>query len=98
MVGTTFKFNEAKIIEDGQYTVEQLHEKVDLVASKNLLTKERPGQYLSDIGVHDFALVGRAILNLKDEPWFINNISEWLLHIDGNTEDILAHYAEGCHG
>lgn len=98
MVRTTFKFNEAKIIEDGQYTIEQLHEKVDLVASKNLLTKEQPGQYLSDIGTHDFALVGRAILTLKDEPWFINNISEWLINIDGNTEDILAHYAEGGHG
>lgn len=98
MIGTTFKFDEAKIMEEGKYTIQQLHDKVDQLASKSFLTKESPGHYSSNKGENAFALVGRTILKLEEEPWFVDNLSEWLLYEDEETEDVLSQFRERNHG
>lgn len=98
MIGTTFKFDEAKVKAEGTYTLNQLHEKVDAVAAKSFLSKEEPGHYASDMEEHAFALVGRTILKLEKEPWFVNNICEWLLYEDGDEEDVLSQYRERTRG
>lgn len=98
MIGTTFKFDEAKIKAEGKYTVDQLHDKVDQLASKSFLKKEEPGHYSSNMGEHAFALVGRTILKLEDEPWFVNNLSEWILYEDEETEDVLSQCRGRGHG
>lgn len=94
MIGMIFKFDEAKINAEGNSTVEQLHNMVDQLASKSFLTKEASGHYSSIMGKHAFALVGRTILKLEEEPWFVDNVSEWLMYEDEEAEDILLQYKE----
>lgn len=98
MIGMTFKFEEEKINAEGNYTVEQLHNMVDQLASKSFLTKEEPGHYSSNMGEHAFALVGRTILKLEEESWFVDNVSEWLMYEDEEAEDILLQYKERNRG
>ena len=94
MIGMIFKFNEPKIEADGKYTVKQLHDKVDQVAAKSFLLKEGTGHYFSNMDEHAFALVGRTLLKLDEESWFVDNLEEWLLYEDDCAEDVLTKHRE----
>lgn len=98
MIGMIFKFDEAKIRAEGKYTVKELYDAVDRVAARSYLTKEEPGHYIGNMGEHSFALVGRTILALEKEPWFINNLSEWLYYNGDSMEDVIAKHRERYHG
>lgn len=94
MFGMVFEFDEAKVETGGNYTVEQLHDKVDQVAEKYFLYKKEAGHYTNYMERYAYYLVLRTLQALREEPWFMDYVSELRIYGDDIDEEELARYRE----
>ncbi|MDR1014777.1 MAG: hypothetical protein LBL86_07355 [Coriobacteriales bacterium] len=91
-----------KIAREKKYDVDKIHRAVDNVFTKKYgLIKNRDGFYLERGNASDYANFWNAILLLKDQPWFLDNVKTWLWFNSDDSpdpkdfavEDLREHYA-----
>ena len=103
MIKMIIKMNDEKISSSNEYSHERIYSALDRIfAQKGMDRKEtEKGVEYSGSGKNtDFAYFGKIMLGLKKQPWFMDNVSEWLFcnsddsddPNDFNTEDLLVHY------
>jgi hypothetical protein len=93
--------DDSKIRREGLYDVRKIHRAVDSVfVDEYGLVKGEGGFYLESGVKDDFVDFFGAILLLKDEEWFIDNVETWLWFNSDDSpdpedfaiEDIKEHY------
>jgi virulence-associated protein VapD len=90
-----------KIVSEDKYDVSKVHRAVDSVFTEKYgLVKAQDGFYLERGNESDYANFWNAILLLKDQPWFLDNVKTWLWFnsddspdpADFVVEDLQKHY------
>jgi len=93
--------DEKKIQREGRYDAQKIWRAIDKVfVEKYGLTKAANGFYMESGEKDDFVDFWSAILLLKDQPWFMDNVETWLwFNSDDSSdsedyaiEDIREHY------
>lgn len=93
--------DEQKIAREGQYSISKIAQAVDNVFVERFgLIKGQEGFYHESKLGNDFSNFWGAILLLKDQDWFMDNILTWLwFNSDDSSnpddfaiEDIKSHY------
>lgn len=106
MLKIEMKLNEDKIQKDNKYNLESILKKIDCAFGYYDFRKEK----LADGTIcfygrgrrHDYASFGRLIINLKNEDWFVSNVTKWLWfnsdrgqsEDDYSVEDILYYFTK----
>ncbi|MDR1184935.1 MAG: hypothetical protein LBK67_09070 [Coriobacteriales bacterium] len=94
--------DDGKIDSEEKYDVGKVHRAVDRVFTERYgLLKGKDGFYLERGSELDYANFWNAILLLKDQPWFLDNVETWLWFnsddspdpADFAVEDLREHYA-----
>ena len=103
MIKMFIKLNEEKIKKSERYSLDKIYSALDRIFREKGLKKVMASNgieyYGSDRPV-DFAYFGKIILGLKNQEWFMDNVSEWLFCSNDDTdddsifnqEDLLVHY------
>jgi hypothetical protein len=102
MLKVQLLMDDDKITSERKYDVGKIHHAVDgVLTEKYGLLKGKDGFYLGRGGASDYANFWNAILLLKDQPWFLENVKTWLWFnsddsadpSDFAVEDLREHYA-----
>lgn len=103
MIKMFIKMNEEKIKKSERYSLDKIYSALDRIFREKGLKKVMASNgieyYGSDRPV-DFAYLGKIMLGLKNQEWFMDNVSEWLFCSNDDTdddsifnqEDLLVHY------
>jgi hypothetical protein len=83
-------FNEEKILEDGIYNLNDMHERLDKLFQSLQMNKQGKGIYIGG----DFAKHGAAVWRLTDSICFMTYVKKWIMVQDSKAEDLVAHYKE----
>ncbi|MHC1722170.1 MAG: hypothetical protein AB9836_03070 [Aminipila sp.] len=70
--------DDKKIINEGEYNISDIYNTIDNLFAECQLIKGQDGEYLEKGTKDDFAHFWSAILTLKNQNWFMDNIKEWL--------------------
>ena len=77
-----------KINQDKVYNAEKIQQAIDSVLlSEYKLVKTAGDIYLGSGSEDDYASFWNAILTLKDEEWFLNNVKTWLWFNSDDSDD-----------
>ncbi len=91
-----------KILEEERYSFDKMQAAVDAVLVDGYgLVKEGDGFYYGQNAADDYSRFWLAILKLKDQPWFLDNVKSFLWFNsddsddpeDFSIEDLRLHYA-----
>ena len=106
MMKMVIRMNDDKINIEKRYPLESIYSTIDKLFMKKGLTKlpesNRTLVYCGADRPVDFAYFGVIVNFLKKQPWFMDNVSVWLLCSnddsedpnDFDEEDLLKHYRE----
>ena len=95
MMKMEIEIDEEKIIENNEYSVKEVYEKINDIAKNAGITKrEKCGLFVGNDDEKDFAHFGIIILDLKNEEWFMLYVKKWIWYVEGEAEDILEHYRQ----
>jgi virulence-associated protein VapD len=95
-------FDEQKILQEKRYSLSKISKAVDSVfVDRYGLVKGEDGFYLESGNSDDFTGFWSAILLLKDQDWFMENVKTWLWYNSDDSlnpedfviEDIKSHYS-----
>lgn len=92
--------DDEKILADGVYTPEEVHNAVDNAFEMFDLVKGENGFYLEKGNENDFAHFGSVILSLSRTDWFMDYVDKWIWYNSDDsadpenfrTEDVLDFY------
>ena len=77
-----------KIIREKVYNADKIQKAIDnLLKSEYGFIKGEDGFYFEHGNSEDYADFWSAILLLKDEEWFINNVNTWLWFNSDDSDD-----------
>lgn len=97
-------FDEAKIDREQRFSSAKMQDAIDQVlVGRYGLVKQPDGFYLESGLKDDYVDFMSAILLLKEQPWFMDNVKSWLWFNSDDSpspedyaiEDIKAHYGNG---
>ena len=103
MIKMLIRMNDEKIKQSERYSLDKVYSALDRIFSdkgmKKVLTSNGI-EYYGDERPADFAYFGKIMLGLKNQEWFMDNVSEWLFCSNDDTddeavfnqEDLLVHY------
>jgi virulence-associated protein VapD len=84
--------NEDKVLQDRTYNLTDIYSTIDKKLERYHIKKVEDGVYVGTGSQHDFALFGKAILDLKNKEWFLPYVAKWLLYDGKSVEDVAEHY------
>lgn len=79
--------DDEKILADGVYTPEEVHNAVDNAFEMFDLVKGENGFYLEKGNENDFAHFGSVILSLSRTDWFMDYVDKWLFYDSDESDD-----------
>lgn len=103
LIKMVIKMDENRIKEQGQYSVDHVYSVIDRIFEKKGMQRiatDKGIEYLGHENPTDFSCFGQITLGLKDQSWFMDNATTWLLcsnddvdnPADFSEEDLLKHY------
>lgn len=104
MIKMIIRMDEDRIKEKGQYSVDHVYSVMDRIFEKKGMRRIdtlKGIEYLGSERPTDFGYFGQIMLGLKNQSWFMDNATTWLLCSNDdaddpkkfNEEDLLKHYA-----
>ncbi|MDA3062947.1 MULTISPECIES: hypothetical protein [unclassified Campylobacter] len=96
LLGTKIVLDEAKIKQEGKYSVDELWSRIDKIANSCNMQKSDTNTYYAVRGENGFSSLGSFVyVYLIKEKWFIDNVKEWLwLDEEEGNEDLIKDIAE----
>lgn len=106
MLKMAISMNEDKINMEGKYKSASIYIAIENAFSQMGFRRISDGTnsllYCDNGDTRDYGRFGKIVNTLKRQPWFMDNVSEWLLYDsddseypeDFNIEDLLNHYRE----
>ncbi|MDA3053277.1 hypothetical protein OFO01_07065 [Campylobacter sp. JMF_01 NE2] len=96
LLGTKIVLDEAKIKQEGKYSVDELWSKIDKIANSCNMQKSDANTYYATSDENGFSNLGSfAYVYLIKEKWFIDNVKEWLwLDEEEGDEDMMGDVME----
>ncbi len=104
MIKMIIQMDNQKIIENSDYSVEQIYNALDKIFKQKGIDKRIMNvgiiEYIGSGKMTDFANFGKIMLGLKNQEWFMNNAKKWIYCNNDDSEnpdvyeeeDLLAHY------
>ncbi|MDL2302147.1 hypothetical protein LJC58_07320 [Lachnospiraceae bacterium OttesenSCG-928-D06] len=104
MLKMVISLNDNKINTEGKYKSASIYNAIDnaflQMGLRRISDETNRLQYCDNGDARDYGRFGKIVNTLKRQPWFLDNISEWLLYTsedsetpeDYNVEDLLRHY------
>lgn len=93
MMKMEVQMDEKKIMNSGEYSIEQINTMVSEVARKKGITKQnKNGFFIGNGNDKDFSNFGLIVLYLKDQEWFLPFVKKWILYIGDEVDDLAKHY------
>ena len=103
MIKMIIKMDNDKINASPEYSTDRVYSALDRIFFQRGMERfdtDQGIEYRGHENPTDFAYFGKILVGLKDQPWFINNASRWLLcnsddvndPEDFSEEDLLARF------
>lgn len=103
MIKMIIKMDENRINNNPEYTVEKVYSAIDRIFTQRGMDRIDTNSGIEYCGHEkptDFAYFGKIMLGLKNQAWFMDNVTKWILcnsddeddPNDFSEEDLLAHY------
>ncbi len=92
MMKMLINLDENKIISEGKYDINKIHNYLSKSFEKRGMTKDKDNWYING----NFTTCGSLIITLSQKEWFMDNIIDWLWYdsSDSSIEDLKAHYGK----